>query len=222
VKKEIALAMLIAASGCKRVDEDHRRAGNLNAGSPVAASARAESVSFADTGDVQAPLCGVSLSTKLTDQGVGDLQIGRPVSEVKRLCNVVSDFHRGSPEGQIQRVVTIQTIDLHPGVDPTGSEIIVAEVANDRISRIEVSTARFTTSDSLGVDTPLKRIAHMRGAQFAPGEDGVYGFVGAHCGLSFRFSLPLRPPAGGEWTVATIEKDHGEAAVDRVIVRKCG
>jgi hypothetical protein len=222
VKREIALAMFIIAGGCKRVDGNDRRTGSLNAASPVSASAPVESVALTDSGPVQAPTCGGLRSTKLTEQGVGDLQIGRPVSEVKRLCNVVSDFHRSSPEGQLQRVVTIQTIDLHPGVDPTGSEIIVAEVANDRISRIEVSTARFTTSDSLGVDTPLKRIAHMRGAQFAPGEDGVYGFVGAHCGLSFRFSLPLRPPAGGEWTVATIEKDHGEAAVDRVIVKKCG
>ena len=221
MKKEIALAILIVAGGCKRVDSDNRRIGNPNAISPVSASAPVESVALTDSGPVQAPICGVSRSTKLTDQGVGDLQIGRPVSEVKRLCNVVSDFNRSSPDGQNQRVVTIQTIDLHPGVDP-GSEIIVAQVANDRISRIEILTARFTTSDSLGVDTPLTRIAHMRGAQFAPGEDGVYGFASEHCGLSFRFALPLRPPAGGQWTVAAIDKDHGEAAVDRVIVKRCG
>jgi hypothetical protein len=179
-------------------------------------------LALTDSGPPDAPTCGIVRSTKLTDQGVGDLQIGRPVAEVKRLCNVVNDYHRSSPDGQKERVVTIQTFSLHPSVDSTDSEIFVAQVVNDRISRIEISTARFTTSDSLGVDTPLRRIARMRGAQFAPGEDGVYGFVGEHCGLSFRFSLPLRPPKGGEWTVASIDKDHGEAAVDRVIVKKCG
>jgi hypothetical protein len=222
VKKEIALAVLIVAGGCKKVDSDNRRIGNPNAVSPVSPSSPVETVALTDSGPVQAPICGVSRSTKLTDQGVGDLQIGRPVSEVKRLCNVVSDFHRTTADGRNERIVTIQTINLHPSTDPTGSEIMVAQVANDRIASIEISTARFTTSDSLGVDTPLRRIARMRGAQFAPGEDGVYGFVGEHCGLSFRFSLPLRPPKGGEWTVAAIDKDHGDATVDKVLVKKCG
>jgi hypothetical protein len=211
VKKEIALAMLIVAGGCKRVNSDDRRIGNPNGGSPVAAGAVVESLTFSDTVPAHALDCGVSSSTRLTDEGFGDLRIGRPVAEVKRLCNVTSDSHRTSPAGQNERIVAVQI----------GPEIILAQVADDRITRIEVPTSRFTTADSLGVDTPLKRIAHMRGAQFAPGEDGVYGFVSGHCGLSFRFSLPLRPPAGGEWTVAAIDKDHGEATVDRVLVKKC-
>jgi hypothetical protein len=94
-------------------------------------------------------------------------------------------------------------------------------VTNDRIFRIEVNTPRFRTADSLGVDTPLRRIASMHGAQFAPGEDGVYGFSGDHCGLSFRFSLPWRPPAGGQWTAQAITAQHGDAAVNRVIVIEC-
>lgn len=204
--------MIMVAGGCKRIDSDNRRIGNPTAASPVAASAPAESVVATDSGPVVAPTCGVSVSTKLTDQGVGDLQIGRSVAEVKRLCNVTSDSQRLSPEGQNQRIVAVEM----------GNEILLAQVADDRISEIEVPTSRFTTADSLGVDTPLRRIAHMRGAQFAPAEEGVYGFVGAHCGLSFRFSLPLRPPAGGQWTVAAIDKDHGDAVVDRVLLGKCG
>ena len=94
-------------------------------------------------------------------------------------------------------------------------------VVNDRIFRIEVTTPRFRTADSLGVDTPLSRIASMRGAQFAPGEDGVYGFSPEHCGLSFRFSVPWRPPAGGQWTAAQINSVYGSAAVNRVIVIPC-
>jgi hypothetical protein len=211
VKAEIALAMLIVAGGCKRMDSDKRRTGNQNAISPVAASASAESVTSTDSGFVETPTCGVLISTKLTDEGVGDLRIGRAVADVKRLCNVTSDSHRTGPDGRNERVVAIQI----------GGNIVLAQVADDRVSQIEVPTGDFLTADSLGVDTPLRRIARMRGAQFAPGEDGVYGFVSAHCGLSFRFSLPLRPPAGGEWTVTAIDKDHGDAVVDRVLVRKC-
>ena len=100
-------------------------------------------------------------------------------------------------------------------------EVVLATVENDKIGRIAVSTPRIRTSDSLGVDTPLRTIASLRGAQFFPGEDGVYAFVTSHCAMSFRFSLPLRPPAGGQWSAKAIAAEHGDAAVDRVLITKC-
>lgn len=178
---------------------------------PVGASAPKETVAVTDSGPVALLTCGVSSRTKLTDEGIGDLKPGRPVAEVKRLCNVTSDSRQRGAEGQMERVIVV-AIDV---------ELIPVVVVDDKVWRIAVTTSRFTTADSLGVDTPLRRIAHMRGAQFAPGEDGVYGFVAEHCGLSFRFSLPLRPPAGGQWSVAAIDNDHGDAVVDRVLVKKC-
>jgi hypothetical protein len=212
VKKEIALAMLIIAGGCKKMDTYGRRGNGTAISPPVAASAPQRAVAVTDSGPVASLTCGVSRATRLTDAGIGELKPGRPVAEVKRLCNVTSDSRQRGAEGQPERVVVVEI----------GPEVIPAVVVDDKIWRIAVTTSRFITTDSLGVDTPLTRIAHMRGAQFAPGEDGVYGFVAAHCALSFRFSLPLRPPAGGEWTVAAIDRDHGDAVVDRVLVRKCG
>ena len=133
------------------------------------------------------------------------------MSEVIQLCNVVSDSEQRGSEGSMERVIVVQL----------AGESVRAIVADDKIYRIEVNTPRFRTRDGIGVDTPLRRIAAMRGAQFAPGEDGVYGFATEHCGLSFRFDLPWRPPAGGEWTAAAITGKHGNATVNRVIVIEC-
>ena len=155
--------------------------------------------------------CGVTGTPLLEEDGIGALKQGRPVSEVAALCDVTSDSEQQGQEGTMERVLVV-------GV---AGESLRSIVQNDRIFRIEVNTPRFRTSDSLGVDTPLSRISAMRGAQFAPGEDGVYGFSPDHCGLSFRFSLPWRPPAGGQWTAKQIEQEHGTAAVNRVIVIPC-
>jgi hypothetical protein len=178
---------------------------------PVSASVPETTIAQTDSGPVQSLTCGVDATTRLTDEGIGELKAGRRVSDVKRLCDVMNDSEQRGIEGQMERVIIVRL----------GSETVSSTVVKDKIWRIDVRTPHFHTTDSLGIDTPLHRIAKMRGAQFAPGEDGVYGFVAAHCGLSFRFSLPLRPPKGGQWTSATIDKDHGDATVDRVLVNSC-
>ncbi len=155
--------------------------------------------------------CGVSGMALLTDQGIGELREGRLVSEVRELCAVISDSQQLGAEGMTERVLVISI----------EGELIRAVVNNERIWRIEVSSPEFKTSDSLGVDSQLRRIARKRGARFFPGEGGVYGFLPDHCGLSFRFSVPLRPPKRGNWTAESIDAAHGDAAVDRVLVTKC-
>ncbi len=209
---EITLAFLVIAGGCKKADDADRRIDTSVVAPPVAVSVPRDATSPADSGQDSLATCGVLSSTGLSNDGIGDLLVGKSVDETKRLCDVASDSPQRDAEGQMQRTLVVQL----------GGETILAAIVDNKVWRLDVRTPRFVTKDSLGVDTPLRRIAHMRGAQFAPGEDGVYGFVADHCGLSFRFSLPVRPPAGGQWTVAAIDKDHGDAAVDRVLVRKCG
>jgi len=133
------------------------------------------------------------------------------VAAVRQKCEVVSDSEQQGSEGMKERVLVVRV----------GGETVQAIVNDDKIWRIQVSSPALTTSDSLGVDTPLHRIAAMRGARFFPGEDGVYGFVANHCAMSFRFSVPLRPPRGGDWTAARIDSAHGDAAVNRVLITKC-
>jgi len=205
--------VLIACIGCRRSED-----AGLNADSSIfqEAGSTRDSIVRDDTGASDTARdasrdCGIDGTPLLADEGIGELKQGRPVVEVTALCEVMSDSQQRGAEGMMERVLVVRIAD----------ELVRAVVAGDRIFRIEINTPRFRTPDSLGVDTPLKRIAAMRGAQFAPGEDGVYGFSPSHCGLSFRFALPLRPPAGGQWTAASISQRHGDAAVNRVIVIAC-
>lgn len=210
MRNTITLAIVLLAGGCKKVDSVDRR-GDTSVVPPVSAAVPESAVAQTDSGPVRTATCGVTPETRLTDEGIGELKPDRSVAEVKRLCNVVSDGDQPGTEGQTERILAVKL----------GTETVSALVVDDRIMRLDIRTPHFMTADTLGIDTPLRRIARMRGAQFAPGEDGVYGFVADHCGLSFRFSLPLRPPKGGQWTAATIDKDHGDAVVDRVLVVRC-
>lgn len=198
----VALAAITIVAGCNRTDSTNRRSDDTLVAPPVDVSGSQPE----RTGS-----CGIEGAPILTDEGIGDLTQGRSVAEVRGLCEVVSDSRERGSEGMMERVL----------VTRIAGEFVRSLVNDDRIWRIEVASPRFTTSDSLGVDTPLRRIARSRGAQFFPGEDGVYAFIPDHCGLSFRFSVPLRPPTAGQWTAQSIDAAHGDAAVDRVLVTRC-
>ena len=197
-----ALAATLIAAGCRKADDATRRDDtsvvppvSVPADSPVAITRN----------------CGIAGLPVITDDGIGELKEGQSVADTRERCDVVSDSEELGTEGMTERVLVVRI----------AGETVRAIVNDDRISRIEISSPRFATVDSLGVDTPLSRIARKRGARFFPGEGGVYGFVADHCALSFRFSVPLRPPRGGGWTAESIDSAHGDAAVDRVLVTRC-
>lgn len=192
-------AILIAA-GCGKSDDTGRRS-DTNVAPPV----------FVESTAVDRPDCGVASRPVLTDDGIGELQVGRSVEEVRQKCDVASDAEEPGSEGTKERVLVVRI----------GDEPVRAVVVAGNVWRIEVTTPGILTADSLGVDTPLHRLATMRGARFFPGEDGVYGFVADHCALSFRFSVPLRPPRGSDWTVTAIDQAHGDAAVNKVLITQC-
>jgi hypothetical protein len=201
VKIFLALAVIVVTASCKRSGDGIQRNDTVKI-----------PPSPASTTTSPAPRnCGITGLPVLTDNGIGDLKAGARVSDVRERCEVLSDSREQGSEGMMERIVVVRV----------GSETVRALVGDDRIVRLEVTSPQLTTSDSLGVDTPLHRIATARGARFVPGEDGVYGFVADHCAMSFRFSVPLRPPRGGDWTAAKIDSAHGEAAVDRILVTKC-
>jgi hypothetical protein len=197
-----ALLAALIAIACRR-SEDAIRRDDTGVAPPVSVSA-----------DSVAPVahnCGIPGIPMLTDNGIGDLKVGLSVAAVREKCEIVSDSEQQGSEGMKERVLIVRT----------GAETTRAVVNDERIWRIEVTSPGLNTDDSLGVDTPLHRIATKRGARFVPGEDGVYGFIANHCAISFRFSIPLRPPRGGDWTAAAIDKAHGDATVDRILITKC-
>lgn len=209
-----ALAAVAIAAGCSRSDSNATsRPGDTTVAPPAVVQEPTVQppAPSADTSKPAALDCGVKGKPILTGGGIGDLRKGKKVAEVKAVCRVDSDSNQPGPEGSTERVLVV----------PFGPETVRAVVNDDKIFRIIVSSPYFKTNDGLGVDTPLRKLAGMRGAQFFPGEDGVYGFVADHCGISFRFSVPMRPPKGGQWTVEAINKAHGDAAVDRVLLTGC-
>lgn len=199
-------AVLIAAAGCSRSDDAIRRSDSTVA-PPVSVDTAHVSI---DT-PVKVRDCGISASPILENDGIGQLKVGRKVADVRELCDVTSDGEELGSEGMKERVLTVNL----------AGTMVKALIDNDRVMRIAVTSPQIRTRDSLGVDTQLHTIADMRGARFVPGEDGVYGFVADHCGLSFRFSIPMRPPAGRDWTASAAKREHGAASVDRVLITSC-
>ena len=199
-----ALAAIAVVTGCSRT-EDFSRRDDTTVVPPVSV------VPDSSPLEPAALDCGISGLPVVTDNGIGDLKEGSRVADVKARCEVVTDSEQRGVEGMMERVLVVRI----------QGETVRAIVNNDRVWRIEISSSRYRTSDSLGVDTPLSRIAAKRGARFFPGEGGVYGFIADHCAMSFRFSVPLRPPRGGDWTAQSIAAAHPDAVVDRLLVTRC-
>ncbi len=208
--KVYLLATALLALACKRA-EPVVLPGDTESVAAADSSVNANGGNTSSAATQMSRSCGVTGDPLLTDGGIGELRVGRTVADMKQLCDVVTDADRQSSEGTMDRVLTVRI----------AGEIVPVTIVNDKVWRVAVTTPRIRTADSLGVDTPLQRIAAMRGARFFPGEDGVYAFVSDHCALSFRFSLPLRPPKGGQWTATAIAQAHGDVAVDRVLVTEC-
>lgn len=202
MKIVFALAAICVAAGCSGSGDAVRR-DDTSVVPPVSGAADSSATAPRD--------CGITGLPVVTDDGIGELKEGLSAADAKNRCDVVSDSEQLGTEGMTERVLVVRI----------AGETVRAIVSGDKITRIDISSPHFVTADSLGVDTPLSRVAEKRGARFFPGEGGVYGFVADHCALSFRFSVPLRPPRGGDWTAASIDSAHGDAAVDRVLVTRC-
>jgi hypothetical protein len=155
--------------------------------------------------------CGVGNATVLKDTGIGDLAIGRTVGVVKRSCNVVRDASELGTEGTAERILTVVL----------GGATVRAMVDGELIMRIAVDSPRFETTDGLRVGSSMTRFVSEKGVKPAEGEDGLYLFLPAHCGLSFRFSIPSRAPNGQQWTPEQLGRIRGNATVGRILVTKC-
>jgi hypothetical protein len=206
VRVFVALAAIIIAAGCRRSENADRR-GDTAVTPPVSIDTTRRLIDSLPQGRN----CGVTGIPVIENDGIGELKVGRKVSDIRNLCDVKSDSEEPGTEGMKERIL----------VTSFGGIAVQALVSNDRVTRISVTSPPVRTRDSLGVDTPLRMIADMRGARFVAGEDGVYAFVADHCGLSFRFSIPLRPPTGSDWTADAAKREHGEASVDRILITSC-
>jgi hypothetical protein len=147
----------------------------------------------------------------LTESGIGELRVGRPVAEVAARCELLGDTTEIRAEGLPARIVTV---DL-------GRDTVEAEAVDDRVWRIALEHPAFRTADSLGVGTPLSRLLRFEGARGMAGEDGLYLRLPTHCGLSFRLSDSGRGAALADPSPEMLRRLPADTRVDRVLVVGC-
>ncbi|MGQ0641911.1 MAG: hypothetical protein ACT4P6_14265 [Gemmatimonadaceae bacterium] len=157
-----------------------------------------------ETSPARAATCAVAETTAVTGQGLGELRIGATVQKVRTACDVARDstIARGNEAMPERRIAVV-----------LGTDTVEAIVESDWIRRLEVTTPRFRTSDSLGVGTSAGAL-RARDATLAVGDRGVFALVPAHCGISFH--LAGMTPAQGSWAAIP-----DSTLVDRVLVFGC-
>jgi hypothetical protein len=148
--------------------------------------------------------CGISDRATLAGHGIGDLTIGSDVNQLRSKCEVLRDStdargNEGMPERKIAVVV--------------GSDTIEAIVDSNSVHRLEITTSRIRTTDSLGVGTTAAEL-RAKDATLAVGDRGVFALVGSHCGVSFHL-------AGLSPTQNTWPQIPDSTTVDRVLVFGC-
>lgn len=151
--------------------------------------------------------CTSGKEPMLTGAAVGGIAIRDDAEDVRRRCPVVGDTTL-MLEGEPQPAMRIAL----------GGDTIVAEVVEGRIWRIRVTSPGLTTSDSLHVGTPVRRLAALPGAALAFGE-GQFIVSPAHCGLSFGIEgLPFRTRP---WTTAELATMPDRVRVGTILVTGC-
>jgi hypothetical protein len=148
----------------------------------------------------------------VTEDAIGALAIGKPVSEILEECEVMRDTVEIRQEGQPARILTVNLL----------RDTVEAEVSEERIWRIALDGPAFQTADSLGVGTRLARLLRHEGVHGMPGEDGFYVRMPAHCGVSFRLEEEGEGFTAPDWTAEMLAKLPPAARVDRVLVVGCG
>lgn len=190
--KFLAVATLVALTACGQPEPQ--------------AEGQASGAATAGTADVSTTIyCKASGSADITGAGVAGIRIREDADEVRRRCNVVGDTTL-QLEGQPQPAMRI-ALD---------GDTILAEVVDDRIWRIRITSPGLTTSDSLHVGTPASRLAAIPGATVSPGEGNYFMLLPDHCGLSFALEgLPVRSQP---WTIAELATMPDTAQVGMILV----
>ena len=154
------------------------------------------------------PSCGEHV---IRPTGIGKLKLGMRVDSVKAVCHVAFDTIRPGPEGMTQRVLMV-------AFPPSAVE---AEVVNDRIWRLNITTPGIETMDSIGVGSPLRRLLERGDAEGLIGEGIFVVHFHNHCGLSFVLRGGIPPGRPRVWTHRDLLTLSQDTPIERVMVYDC-
>ncbi|HEV7389462.1 MAG TPA: hypothetical protein VGN73_12700 [Gemmatimonadaceae bacterium] len=130
------------------------------------------------------PLATTCGEPVLSDGGVGKVRIGTRVDSVESQCRVLKDAVQPGPEGMTERRVTVGFAE----------DSLEAEIVDDRVWRLDITSPRFRTADSLAVGSTLGDLLRHGRARGAVGEGRFFVLSSNHCGLSFELAGGI--PAG--------------------------
>jgi hypothetical protein len=166
---------------------------------------RSQDTAAADSTALVKPVCLPDSAAQITGAAVGAVRVRARVAEVRNACPVVGDTTL-ILEGQAQPALLVQV----------GRDTIIAEVAQDRISRIRVVSSGLATADEIRVGTPLRQLARIPSAELATGEGQHYLIAPIHCGLSF--GIEGLPFGERRWTPAAMHAQPDSVRVDVILV----
>jgi hypothetical protein len=214
MRHRVLVSLVLLVCSCSKIGDE---AKNVLSSKSAIDSATAQPVALAKPLPAPPALppralrCGLRPSSRITELGIGELQVGQTVAAIKQNCMVIRDAAGPGHEGNTERLLTVLL----------GSDRVVAAVVDGLVWRITISTPRFRTADGLGVGTPLYGFAAAKGLRMEEGEDGLYLKLPSHCGLSFLFAIQSRAQPGKPWPTTRLAQLHGDARVDRILVTRC-
>lgn len=149
--------------------------------------------------------CAITGADSITGTGIGELQIGMRIDDLKRRCRVLADTSVLAAEGMLERQARVDV----------GIDTLMAVLADDLVARIHLRTPRVLTGDSLGVGIAATEFGRYANARVITGEGRMFVTIPRRCGLSFRLTGPART---GDPTLAELPAG---TKVDEVLVVGC-
>ena len=143
---------------------------------------------------------------------VGNLRIGESVAFVKARCAVVRDTTRLGLEGMSERRLAVRF----------RTDSLEAEIVDDKVWRLDISTPGFRTADSLGVGTPVARLLRLREARGLVGEGVLVVVSPERCGVSFVLSGGIPRGRVRTWDSTALSALPTTITVKKVLVLACG
>jgi hypothetical protein len=141
----------------------------------------------------------------ITGSSVGCLELNATVDDVARDCQAVADttlYLEGMPQQALR-------VDV-------GGDTALAEIVEGRVWRISVLGPGPVTADSVGVGSPLSRLATYHDPRISAGEGHYFLTTPAHCGLSF--GLHGLPFGAGPWSTEELAAMPDSVRVERILI----